>query len=47
MLFVSDGRLTDGGDQEILSHVRALNGSRRVQLAVSAIGLGDDQDRRS
>ena len=44
VLFVSDGRPTDGGDQEILSRVRALNGSRRVQLAVSAIGLGDDQD---
>jgi uncharacterized protein YegL len=44
VLFVSDGRPTDGGDQEILSRVRALNGSRRAPVMVSAIGLGDDQD---
>lgn len=45
VLFVSDGRPTDGSDRDILARVEALNagrGGRRV--TVSAIGLGEDQD---
>jgi hypothetical protein len=42
VLFVSDGRPTDGSARDILARVRALNNGRRV--IVSAIGLGGDQD---
>jgi uncharacterized protein YegL len=42
VFFVSDGRPTDGGAADILSHVRTLNAGRRV--TISTVGLGGDQD---
>jgi von Willebrand factor type A domain len=42
VVFVSDGRPTDGNAREILTRVQTLNSGRH--LVVSTVGLGDDQD---